>query len=268
LKELLMFEDYIKEKVGSQYPKISLTMRQKYAMEMSQTYIMELEEISDRETLYLSRNEILEDSMMGEVSYALEFFRNKLEVENDIIERCFVKLLPDIINSFSEDTEDKLEYDVYNNFLVSNPTILGDKKMLPKTYYNGFRYKLYCFSIKLALSIITMKLYDIKAPIIIDDIFSSSDFDNSKLINKLFSRLAIEYQRQTGGRPEDLQYIIFTHDEVIGNSLCELGESSHFQNRLQICRLIDPLLFSEKDMLIDIKDNDVNLCLKLFDYEK
>lgn len=268
LKELLMFEDYMRDKEGDQTSRISLSKRQRYAMDMSQTYIKELEEYSDRETRNLLKNVTLDDGMMGEVGNALEFFKKKMEAENIIIEECFMKLLPEIINSFSEDTDDKLEYDSYDRFLVSNPAILGDKKMPPKAYYNNFRNKLYCFSIKMALSIITMKLYEIKAPIVIDDIFSSSDFDNSKMINKLFSKLTDEYQRQTGGRANELQYIIFTHDEVIGNSLCELGEFPFSQNRIQIYRLLDPLLFSEKDMLDDVTSNDVNLCLKLFDYEE
>lgn len=91
----------------------------------------------------------------------------------------------------------------------------------PLEYFNTFRYRLYFVTLKLALSFKWMEHTGIAAPVVIDDVFNASDFDNSVklesyiyLVKKIFVHACIEK-----GFEKPLQLIILTHDDMVYNSV-------------------------------------------------
>ena len=67
-----------------------------------------------------------------------------------------------------------------------------------------------------------MKKYDMIAPIIIDDVFTACDFDNTINIDLFFSQLFKSFEKVVGKSIDNLQIILFTHDEVVLNGLKEV----------------------------------------------
>lgn len=105
---------------------------------------------------------------------------------------------------------------------ITCPDISASYKTSPHLFYNSFRYKLFAISVKISLSFMMMKKYDMIAPIIIDDVFTASDFDNTINIDLFFSQLFKSFEKVVGKSIDNLQIILFTHDEVVLNGLKEV----------------------------------------------
>lgn len=89
----------------------------------------------------------------------------------------------------------------------------------PAKYFNSFRYKLFCLIINIGMLFAYIKLRKINLPLLIDDAFYSSDFENSVRFEKSIS-LIIEVFNQFF--PEySLQLIVFSHEVQIFNSAYE-----------------------------------------------
>lgn len=106
----------------------------------------------------------------------------------------------------------------------------------PLEYFNTFRYRLYFVTLKLALSFKWMEHTGIAAPVVIDDVFNASDFDNSVklesyiyLVKKIFVHACIEK-----GFEKPLQLIILTHDDMVYNSVKNGFSSYHADDNRDI----------------------------------
>ena len=106
----------------------------------------------------------------------------------------------------------------------------------PLEYFNTFRYRLYFVTLKLALSFKWMEHTGIAAPVVIDDVFNASDFDNSVklesyiyLVKKIFVHACIEK-----GFEKPLQLIILTHDDMVYNSVKNGFSSYHADDNRKI----------------------------------
>ena len=87
----------------------------------------------------------------------------------------------------------------------------------PRAYFNTFRFKLYALSFRLTLAFTYMKKNNVLIPIVIDDVFSASDFENGLKIEQFVYNIYKVYANQLHfGQP--LQLILLTHDEMILNS--------------------------------------------------
>lgn len=99
-------------------------------------------------------------------------------------------------------------------------TFTDDKEnkhqLKPKEYFNSFRYKLYCVSLKIAVAFIMKDLFGINFPLVFDDVFYSSDFTNRDRVCN-FIRNIYERHDKIFGKEESkrLQMIFFTHDDMI-----------------------------------------------------
>ena len=85
----------------------------------------------------------------------------------------------------------------------------------PEKYLNTFRYKLYCMTLKVAIAFAMKKFYQMNFPIVIDDIFYSSDFTYRGMVRRYF-RMLFEKHKELFPEPKnELQVIFLSHDEVI-----------------------------------------------------
>lgn len=83
----------------------------------------------------------------------------------------------------------------------------------PQEYYNSFRYKLYAVSFKIALAFMEMDSKHIRVPIVIDDVFSASDFENNLRLEYFVYNIHEAYENMNFEEP--LQLILLTHDEMV-----------------------------------------------------
>lgn len=171
-------------------------------------------------------------------------------------------LIVQLLNEFTklDRTNDKNEcLDIISEHgkmvaVVRNDKIFGvDGYSTPAKYYNSFRYKLYCISIKVVMAYMTMKLNKINAPLIFDDVFTASDFDNTVNITRFFEVLFQVFEEAELGKKKDLQIILFTHDEVVMNSLSDIIDTLEDENDEVVDIsyitgiLLDPKVIDERD---------------------
>ncbi|MCH5235967.1 MAG: hypothetical protein J1E16_11800 [Muribaculaceae bacterium] len=91
-------------------------------------------------------------------------------------------------------------------------------KIEPKVYYNNFRLKLYLVSLRIAIAFSYMKTMKINFPLVFDDVFFSSDFNNRRNIKKFFGEILRKFKDlKISEKP--LQIIFFTQDEIIANEV-------------------------------------------------
>lgn len=85
----------------------------------------------------------------------------------------------------------------------------------PREYLNTFRYKLYCMTLKFAIAFTIKKFYKLNFPIVIDDIFYSSDFSHRNMVRDYFRMLFKKHNELFPNADQQLQVIFFSHDEVV-----------------------------------------------------
>lgn len=91
----------------------------------------------------------------------------------------------------------------------------GDRIPVNK-YFNTFHYKLFCTMVSISIAIASREKTKINLPLILDDIFYSSDFENRATIEKFIHKLFSLFKEYTPDMP--LQLIMFTHDNMIFDS--------------------------------------------------
>ena len=168
------------------------------------------------------------------------------------------RFLEKVLNHYKESNE-KFEVDNKANRIevtISVTTEEGEEfSTSPKRYLNTFRFKMYAVLLKIALSLYYMKENLCVAPIVIDDVFNASDFENSINLSAFVNSIFDVYQEVIGFE-YPLQLIMLTHDEMV---------TSAFKNG---AKLRTPAL-QERINKGEIQANE-NYCLtgRLFHYSK
>ena len=124
----------------------------------------------------------------------------------------------------------------------------------PQDYLNTFRFKLYCVALKIALALSKMKERRVSVPIVIDDIFNASDFENTLKLEQFVYTIFKTYDEvlQT---TLPLQLILLTHDEMVQGAfrrgiklrLEEAGKVQIFQDDSYRDYFLCGRLFDKKD---------------------
>ena len=123
--------------------------------------------------------------------------------------------LADTMNSFSPSTEKfTLEYSGGHLTAKIHCSEKGGFSGSAKAYYNTFRFKLYVIALKLSLAFLYMRTSKTIVPIVIDDVFNATDFDNSIKLERFVYNIYKTYEEKVNsGIP--LQLIVLTHDEMV-----------------------------------------------------
>lgn len=184
---------------------------------------VELKALESEETddaiLFLSNNISLVKSLGEELEKTIYRYRSEVlsEAQNIITsllagylgEEVELGYAPDILKEYGQ---------IFNGSLkrigVENSNIS------PREYFNNFRFKLYLISLKVAIAFHIMKERKIAFPLIFDDVFDSSDFQNRLKTKEFIQHIFSTYER-LDIHPKPLQLIFFTQDEVIAESIYE-----------------------------------------------
>lgn len=180
------------------------------------------------ESIYLQPERVENVKKIHDAIYAL------YEEDKKDLKRTCKELIVKLLNEFTmkdygsdqKETIDIIEDEANGGRLkaiVRNEKIFGkDEASTPERFYNSFRYKLYCISIKVVMAFMTMKMKGINAPLVFDDVFTASDFDNTVNISKFFEIVFRVFKEIEEKNMSELQIIMFTHDEVVLNSMADI----------------------------------------------
>lgn len=191
--------------------------------------------LSALDMLFVKRHKLIEKSGRGlfdeqfnkktteELNILHDIISQIKNEENKIVKQFAQersKMIRDILGMFSN-TElelfipDDVDPDEFRFEIRKN----GEKdgfRATPQEYYNSFRYKLYAVSFKIALAFMEMNLKNIRIPVVIDDVFNASDFENNMRLEQFVYNIYKAYDNMKFQEP--LQLILLTHDEMVLNA--------------------------------------------------
>jgi len=142
-------------------------------------------------------------------------------IVNDYLKRDGreVKLEIKFEDVFDSETGDKI-----SEKLIAKIVSTSEKEAFsisPNKYFNTFHYRLFCSMIGISIAIASRKKSKINMPLILDDIFYASDFENRFTLEIFLDHLIKSFKEFTPELP--LQLIMFTHDELIFDCISNLS---------------------------------------------
>ena len=228
--------------------------------------VMNEEMLDELRELVASMDTINDSDENEEIAKEISTLKTAQTILMEIIGSLFKEICAD----FSKFIEEELVYfspskneDIFTFFTKDNNyislSIKADGHKDPFTtdapsYLNTFRFRIYCILLKVSLSIWYMKKSKTILPIVIDDIFSSSDFDNNNRLDIFIYEICELYNRQIKEKCKcniPLQLIILTHDNQAKYAL-EKGLNTAKIHKMLTSDVISKRIFSP----IDIKGHE------------
>lgn len=109
----------------------------------------------------------------------------------------------------------------------------------PSKYFNTFRFRLFCTMVSISVVIAARKNSGLNLPLVLDDVFYASDY-NSKTTFRQFILTILETFRKFNSEMP-LQFILFTHDELVFDSALDaIGEFELLKETLPSEQIEDP----------------------------
>jgi len=160
---------------------------------------------------------------------------------NNIVSQVF-EPIKDVVESIMKDYFENDPQNEFKIYIRSNPIEIdgveiedkcivaeivnkhSNKTTTPDQYFNTFRYKLFCLMVSLSIALATRKKYQINLPLVIDDIFFASDFASKNSFSNFLHKVIEVFYKYTPELP--LQFILFTHDDIIFRSSMDAIEKS------------------------------------------
>lgn len=160
---------------------------------------------------------------------------------NNIVSQVF-EPIRDVVESimkdyFESDPQNEFRIHIASNSIEIDGVEIEDKYIVaeiinkhsnkattPDQYFNTFRYKLFCLMVSLSIALATRKKYQVNLPLVIDDIFFASDFASKNSFSNFLHKVIEIFYKHTPELP--LQFILFTHDDIIFRSSMDAIEKS------------------------------------------
>lgn len=186
---------------------------------------------------FLNKTELM--SILSRIDWAKDIFKffNDIKIENKI--SVFEKIAECAKRIMRIHLLEDADIDIFNSEGVFNGMLFSkssDEEIDPRNYFNNFRFKIYIISFRIAIALFLMKTYNIRFPLIFDDVFDSSDFKNRARIDDFIEAVSIGY-KEIVENDKKLQIIFFTQDEVLANGVFKGLNKT--QNSVQLLKLCD-----------------------------
>lgn len=97
-------------------------------------------------------------------------------------------------------------------------------------YFNTFHYRLFCTMVGISIAVASRKNTGINLPLVLDDVFYASDFENRTTIEEFITKLFELFKEYTPDK--ELQLILFTHDQLIFESIIKATTTKSIENIL------------------------------------
>lgn len=153
------------------------------------------------------------------VEEILEYYFKEIDKRDVSIE------IKKVADKFDEETGEVLS-EIITAYAVPN-----DKSQSPlpvKKYLNTFHYRLFSTMVGIGVAIASRINTGINLPLVLDDIFYASDFENRATIEKFVKELFEIFNNYTPDKK--LQLIFFTHDELLFESIIKTCIENNIQN--------------------------------------
>lgn len=128
----------------------------------------------------------------------------------------------------------------------------------PRSYLNTFKFKLFCVTLKIASCCIAKKMYKVNHPLVIDDVFEASDFDNRVMIRNFAAKLSRQHNELLPEKEYSLQIIFFTQDDLVATQMAK-----GLRDALGVDNVVSGRIFDYHEVnttydkvVISIKDTD------------
>lgn len=132
--------------------------------------------------------------------------------------QSFQDEISDVLKEFSDDNETFQVVATSNTFGI-NIQVPKEGGFLtnPYEYFNSFRFKLFCISLKIALAISWMRTNKTIVPFVIDDVFNANDFMNGLKLERFVQKIYSWYKKliTEDGCNISFQLIMLTHDDMM-----------------------------------------------------
>jgi len=188
------------------------------------------------------RNESIDKELL-DYSQKLELF-NEIQREAVIYSKILSRNINDIVDSAYEPIKNVVE-EILGNYLLHDEVTLKICKedvvdtetgeivtqviaarlfqrsnpklaITPNKYFNTFRYRLFSMMVGISVALASRKQTGINLPLVLDDVFYASDFEKRTTIINFIKNLINVFNLYSN---QELQLILFTHDELIFDSV-------------------------------------------------
>lgn len=159
------------------------------------------------------------------------------ETASDVVKEMMRDYFGRDIEDIDVETQDGMELRI----LVRPRNLVSGKRMDltdPRKFLNTFRFKVFCVALKASLAFTCSKMRGLNAPLVIDDVFDSSDFANRENIKDFIVHMYKAHHKVFGWK-QPLQLIFFTQDDLIGDSVHRGILESLGRDEVSYCRLYD-----------------------------
>ena len=171
--------------------------------------------------------------------------------------QSFQNEISDVLKEFSDDNETYQVVATSNTFKINIQVPKeGGFQTNPYEYFNSFRFKLFCISLKIALAISWMRTNKTIVPFVIDDVFNANDFMNGLKLEHFVQKIYSWYKKliTEDGCDIPFQLIMLTHDDMMQTAF-----KKGFMRNLQVA------IIENGCEETDIAPNMV--CARLFPYK-
>lgn len=186
-----------------------------YAVAKAQESQLQLPEVVSERREILSRKLKVITELMSQINMKKEDVVHEFMTD-------FQYFIKEILQYFSPKNE---EFDlsigengICDVMIKVTPTGTEPFETSPREYFNSFRFVLYCVALKLALALNHMCKNKVSTPIVIDDVFDASDFENSLELEEFVYKIFVTYKKYVinkCGINIPLQIVLLTHDEMM-----------------------------------------------------
>lgn len=190
-----------------------------------------------------------------------DLINNRIKIFHRIAHRFVVNILEDFMGIDENFVVELKEPDYKINSLIEfTKTDQNTETFTPREFFNSFRFKIYCLGLKIAIAFSIKTYMNFNFPLVMDDVFYSSDFTNREKVEE-FMRILYEVHDETFKENKDnmeLQVIFLTHDEMLVNAA---AHSVPIYKDVLYGRLFDYREVTSNDE----RSNNENLFINLYD---
>lgn len=162
------------------------------------------------------------DNITKEVSEVAQVMRDDIDRAFNEFRRISSSLIPAMLDYYLK--EDDAKVVVTTSGQTIRPLIVINNSsdgIEPRQWMNTFRMKLFIIAIKMSLAFALKIIDKLNFPMIMDDVFDSSDFKNKFDIRCFLKSIVKGHNQNEALQQMPLQIICFTQDRIIGDNVYE-----------------------------------------------
>lgn len=203
---------------------INLKSEQPKAKEIKDKEIKRLrrdvkERLGFRDTRFVN-SKWVDINLVNNITQVVQYLENDLNKILDEFYHISSDLIPNVLNEYLK--EDDIHIEIRRTDKTITPVVIisnSSDGIPPKLWFNTFRMKLFIVAIKMSLAFTSKIIDKLNFPIIMDDIFDSSDFKNKFEISYFFHSIVLGHNKFALLNQMPLQLICFTQDRLVADNV-------------------------------------------------